>query len=158
MLTMGFWRRLIPQLIQCGRTSNTLTNGMVTATFSQLTTCISVETDATFLASLYDCYHRALLLLGGPGALPPEFHAGIVEASKRQLNALAERRKARGRPQGEDDAQDMAMLEEMEDFALEDMGKVLGMFEKDHPLLVAVSSVRELGVRTAAWDEMDGDG
>ncbi|KAI0032084.1 ARM repeat-containing protein [Vararia minispora EC-137] len=148
---------LIPQLLQCGRTSNTLTNGMVTAIFSQLTTCISVESDATFLASLYDCYHRALLILGGPVALSPEFHAGIVEASKRQLHTLAERRKARGRPAGEDERQDMALLEEMEDFALEDMGRVLSMFEKDHPLLVAVSSVRDLGVRTAAWDEMEGE-
>ena len=54
----------------------------------------------------------------------------------------------------EDEAQDAALLEEMEDFVLEDMARVLGLFEKDHPLLIAVSSVRELGVRTAAWDAM----
>ncbi|VDB95883.1 unnamed protein product [Peniophora sp. CBMAI 1063] len=148
---------LLPLLLTCGRTSNTLTNAMVAAVFSQLTSCIASETDTTFLASLYECYHKCLLLLGGPSTLPPDYHASIIDASKRQLATLAERRKSRsGRgPIGEDERQDMALLEEMEDFVLEDMAKVLSMFEKDHPLLIAVSSVRDLGIRTAAWDAME---
>ena len=131
---------------------------MVAAVFSSLTSCIASETDTTFLASLYECYHKCLLLLGGPSTLPPDYHASIIDASKRQLATLAERRKARNSrgPIDDDERQDMALVEEMEDFVLEDMAKVLGMFEKDHPLLIAVSSVRDLGIRTAAWDAMDG--
>ena len=46
------------------------------------------------------------------------------------------------------------LLEEIEDFALEDMAKLLMMLDSNHPLLVAVASVRELG--TGRW-EVDGD-
>jgi len=44
----------------------------------------------------------------------------------------------------EEEREDIALLEEMEDFALEDMGKVLALFDKRHPLLVAIGSVKEL--------------
>ncbi|KAF8147263.1 hypothetical protein B0H34DRAFT_636011, partial [Crassisporium funariophilum] len=42
---------LIPMLLACGKQSNTLTNQMVSAVFTQLITCISTEHDATFFAS-----------------------------------------------------------------------------------------------------------
>ncbi|KAF8161678.1 armadillo-type protein [Crassisporium funariophilum] len=157
---------LIPMLLSCGKASNTLTNQMVSATFLQLINCISTETSSTFLASLYKYFSEALLVIGGPDALSPQFHEGIIEATKRQLHALAERRKARAaRAAGSgaggagagavavEDRDDMALMEEIEDFALEDMGKMLAGFDKNHALLVAVAGVRDLGFNTYDSDE-----
>lgn len=53
------------------------------------------------------------------------------------------------------------LLEEMEDFALEDMAKTLMAFDSIHPLLMAVASVRELGLHLSQWeseDELSNDG
>jgi hypothetical protein len=50
----------------------------------------------------------------------------------------------------------MALVEEIEDFALEDMGKMLSTFDINHPLLVAVASVRDLGFNMYVSDE-EGD-
>lgn len=143
-------------LLVCGKTTNTLTNEMVSATFLQLINCISVESDSSFLASLFKCFADSVRIIGGPTALPYEFQEGIMEATKRQLQILADRRKARAqRPASdlEEDREDMALLEEMEDFALEDMTKMLTCFDPNHTLLIAVSSVRELGFNQ--WDSED---
>jgi importin-5 len=49
------------------------------------------------------------------------------------------------------------LLEEKEDFALEDMSKMLQYFNPNHPSLTAVSCVRESSFNQ--WgDENDGDG
>jgi len=83
--------------------------------------------------------------LGGPDALSSQFHEGIVEATKRQLHSLADKRKARAARANnpafaaEVDRDEMALVEEIEDFALEDMGKMLTTFDVNHPLLVAVA-------------------
>ena len=57
---------------------------------------------------------------------------------------------------GDFDRDEMALVEEMEDFALEDMAKMLATFDPNHPLLVAVSGVRDLGFNTYDSDE-DGE-
>ena len=44
------------------------------------------------------------------------------------------------------DRHEMTLVEEIEDFTLEDMGKMLSTFNINHPLLVAVASVRDLGL------------
>ncbi|KAF5347677.1 hypothetical protein D9758_014842 [Tetrapyrgos nigripes] len=160
---------LIPMLIQSGHVSSTLTTQMVSATLHQLINIISDEHDASFLASLFKAFTDCVQLLGGPSTcLSQEYHDGIIEATKRQLHIIAQKRRAReaGRasrgagmgmgmdvggnihPNGldEDDREDLALLEEMEDFALEDMGKMLKMLDPNHELLVAVGSVRELGM------------
>ncbi|TFY78196.1 hypothetical protein EWM64_g5813 [Hericium alpestre] len=154
---------LIPMLVSCGKNSNTLTNQMVSATFSQLINCISTETDSSFLSSLYKCFADCLRVLGGTSALPSEFQNGLIEATKRQLQTLADKRKVRaGRNPSEieDEKEDLALIEEMEDFALEDMAKLLSTLDAQHPLLIAVSSVRDLGLGLGAWDSEDegGDG
>ena len=46
----------------------------------------------------------------------------------------------------------------MEDFALEDMAKMLMCFDPNHPLLVAISSVKELGLQLAQWEGEDNEG
>lgn len=146
--------RLIPMLLACGKSSNTLTNSMVAATFHQLINCINTEHDASFLASLYKCFTDSLHVVGGPSALTPEYQSGIIEATKRQLQLLADRRKGRANraasEAGENDKEEMALLEEIEDFALEDMGKMLMVFDRNHALIIAVSSVKDLGFNS--WD------
>ena len=146
-------------LIACGKNSGTLTNQMVSATFSQLIHCISTESDASFLSSLYKCIVDCLRILGGPSALPSELHASVLEATKRQLQTIADKRKVRtARPQAEieDEKEDLALIEEMEEFALEDISKLLSMFDPNHALLIAISSVRELGLGLDAWDSEEG--
>ncbi|THG94123.1 hypothetical protein EW026_g7284 [Hermanssonia centrifuga] len=95
---------------------------------------------------------------GGPTALPQDIQVGIIEATKRQLQALADRRKARAvRPASEvaDDKEDLMLIEEMEEFALEDMAKMLSTFDPNHPLLIAISSVRDLGLHLEQWESGD---
>lgn len=149
---------VIPMLLVCGKNSGTLTNQMVSATFHQLITCISTEHDASFLASLYKCFTDSMQVIGGPSALAHEYTNGVMDATKRQLQTFAERRKTRANRAAADleEKEDMALLEEIEDFALEDMGKMLAAFDVNHPLLVAVSGVRDLGFNT--WDsDEEGD-
>lgn len=146
--------RLIPMLLAAGHQSNTLTPTLVSASFQQLISCISDEQDSSFLASLFKALTESLVVIGGPATLPQEYKDGIMDATKRQLQTMAERRRARGTNRTEDleDNEDLALIEEMEDFALEDMGKMLGLFDPQHTLLVAVSSVKELG-SGLRWDE-----
>jgi hypothetical protein len=168
-------------LLACGKSSGTLTHPMVTVTAQQLISCISTESDSSFLASLYKCFTDMLLLVG-PSALAPDFVTGIMEATKRQLQSLADKRKSRaargmgnnninngsgsnrsgregdGDGEGDPDDEDLALLEEMEDFALEDMARMLVCFDRDHPLLVAVTSVRELAVARLESDDDGGEG
>jgi len=151
---------LIPMLLSCGKTSNTLTAQMVSATFHQIINCIGSENDPSFLASLFKCFTDSLKVLGGPTALSQEFRNGVVEATKRQLQTLADKRKTRSqRPASElaDDKEDLALIEEIEDFALEDMAKLLYYMDPKHPLLVAVSSVKDLGLSQEDSDDDGGD-
>ncbi|KAF9554626.1 ARM repeat-containing protein [Agrocybe pediades] len=148
--------------------SNTLTNQMVSAVFTELIRCIGTEHDSTFLASLYKYFSESVLVIGGSEALPQQFHKDIIEATKRQLHSLADRRKSRAARANsiqvganitaDWDRDEMALVEEMEDFALEDMGKMLMAFDPNHPLLVAVASVRDLGFNTYDSDEEEDDG
>ncbi|TFK97367.1 armadillo-type protein [Pterulicium gracile] len=151
---------LIPLLLVCGKQSATLTTQMVSASFHQLISCMASETDSSFLASLYKSFHDCILVIGSPAiALTPEMQSGVIEATKRQLSMMADRRKSRlaslerwrtGGPGAqvdiEDEKEEWALYEEMEDFALEDIGRTLEILDAGHPLLVAVSSVRSLGM------------
>lgn len=136
-------------LISCGKNSGALTPQIVSGTLSQLVNCIANEPDASFLASLYRAFSDSMRLLGGPSAVATELHDGVIEATKRQLQSLADKRKARAaRPaaQIEEEREDLKFVEELEEFALEDMHKLLVVFDPNHPLLVAMSSVRQLGL------------
>ncbi|KAJ8507252.1 hypothetical protein ONZ45_g10362 [Pleurotus djamor] len=149
---------LVPMLLACGKQSNTLTNQMVSASFLKLITCISAEHDPSFLASLYKCFTDSLIVIGGPTALSPEFHEGVIEATKRQLHSFADKRRSRAQQIATgmgDSREDMALMEEIEEFALEEMVRMLECFQTGHVLIVAVSSVRDLGV--SSWDD-EGEG
>jgi hypothetical protein len=87
-----FTCRLVPTLIACGKSSSTLTNQVVSA---QLINCIGTEEDESFLASLHKCFTDTFRIVGGPSTLSTEFHNGIIEATKRQLQSIADRQKHR---------------------------------------------------------------
>ena len=168
---------------------------MVTASLSKLIYCIQIETDPSFVASLYKAVGDTLRVVGLHGALTPELTNGLMDGTKVQLQHMAEKRKrragsggvvgsgssstgsgggsavpvggggtddphhayvAQGQGQGQghddDDRDEMALMEEMEEFALEDMEKTLRMLDGQHPLLIAIASVRELGCHAYAWD------
>ncbi|KAN0081729.1 Armadillo-type fold [Tylopilus felleus] len=176
--------RLIPLLTSCGKSSGTLTSPMVTASLSKLIYCIQIETDPSFVASLYKSIADTLRVVG-VRALTPELTSGLMDGTKLQLQNMAEKRKRRpgagggngngmggaggvAGPSGggsagtdkhpqqltqdEDDQEEIALMEEMEEFALEDMEKMLHMLDEQHPLLIAVASVRELGCHRYSWD------
>ena len=136
-------------LLACGKNSGTLTPHMVTASFSQVVNCIASEKDPTFFSSLYRCFNDCMRVAGGPEGLPQEVKDAAVEATKRQLQLIADRRKARANlstKELEEETEDIKLVQEIEDYAFEDMTKMVSAFDPAHPLLVAISSVKELGL------------
>ena len=149
--------RVLPMLVSCGKASNTIDGDMVTNVVQHIASVISQERETTFLASLFKCATDCLRVWGD---LKAETRLALENAAKQQLQVLADKRKARSTRTAaeiEEDREDLALLEEMEEFALEDMAKMLGLFDTNHPLLIAISSVRELGLGLGAWDS-DGEG
>ena len=150
-------------LLSCGKNSGTLTPHMVNASFTQVISCISVEDEVSLLSSLFRCFNECMRVVGGPQALPQEVHDGIIQVTKHQLQNIADRRKARAsRAVADrdlaDEKEDLMLTEEMEDFVLEDMTKMLRTLDPNHSLLVAVSSVRELGLHLDQWESGDEGG
>jgi len=78
----------------------------------------------------------------------PKWNNRALEATKHQLQLLADQQKGRANhaasEAGENDKEEMALLEEIKGFALEDMGKMLMVFDRNHPLIIVVSSVKDL--------------
>ncbi|KAK0240872.1 armadillo-type protein [Armillaria nabsnona] len=147
---------LLPILLHSGHTSGTLTPQMIHATYAQLISCVTTEHDAGFLSSLFkslsDCLKISIQM--SHEIVTPEVKQSILDAIKRQLSRIAEMRRGRtGRQLDEEEDEDLALIEEMEDFALEDMGKLLEvLYEGRIPpgpdgeaLLVGLGSVRDLG-------------
>jgi len=135
-------------LFSYAKQRNTLMNQMVSTTFLQLFNSISAEHDSRFLASLYSYFSESLPIVGVPEALSQQIHESIIEATKRLLQSLAaDKRKARAARDvshaADFNRDEMALVEEMEDFALEDMEKMLAAFDPSHLLLVAVSGEEE---------------
>ncbi|KAH8827725.1 armadillo-type protein [Flagelloscypha sp. PMI_526] len=151
---------LVPLLLQSGKTSNTLTEPMLHATMSSLITSLTNETDLSFLASLYRSVTSSLRILGP--ALSSAYKDLLIEASKRQLSNIAERRKARAAAlsaggadeKNEEEREEWKLMEEVEDLVLEDMKALVEGFEPGHSLLVGISGVREVGM-TGWFNEDD---
>ncbi|KAG6856072.1 hypothetical protein H0H87_007683 [Tephrocybe sp. NHM501043] len=158
---------LIPMLLASGKGVAGGVGGMVEAAFHHLLACVRTEQDTSFLASLYKCINDCVRVVGGAAALPKEYVDGIVEVTKGQLQGIADRRRGRAnRVQsqaqggeaagwGGEDREEMALMEEVEDFVLEDMGKMLSVLDPAHPLLVAVAGVKDLGLNTWESEEED---
>ena len=143
---------------------------MVSATFTQVINSIELETDPSFLSSLYMCLTDCMRTILGPvpadniSSFPADYTQSIMTASRNQLQLIAEKRRTRAqrieqaqqRGIDEEDSEDLALIEEFENFALESMERVLKYFrgnEQAQGLLVAVASVRDLA--TQAFDDDD---
>lgn len=161
--------RLVPLLAACGKAAGTLTPEVVHASLAKVVYCIRMERDPTFVASLYKAIGDTLRVVG-VGALTPELTNGLMDGTRVQLQHMAERRRSRGsglgasgpgpgaggqgqaQGQDEEEQEELALVEEMEAFALEDMEKTLRILDAHHPLLIAIASVRQLG-SGRTWDE-----
>lgn len=145
-------------LLVCGKKSGTLTPGMLDSVFTPLVTIIGNEDDPSFLASLYKCFTDSTLVVGKE-SLPLAICDALIKATQNQLQMLAQKRKRRAEksPQElQEEKDDLMLVEEMEDVALEEMGKLLQAFDSAHPLLFAIGSLKDLGLRTDLW-ENEGD-
>lgn len=131
---------------------------MLNTTFNQLVNVIGAEDDPSFLASLYKCFADSVRVVGKE-SIPSSIYDGVIKATQNQLQVLAQIRKRRSEKSArelQEERDDVALLEEMEEFAFEEMAKMLQLFDESHPLLVAIGSLKALGIRTDHW-ENDGD-
>jgi importin-5 len=145
-------------LLVCGKKSNVLTLDMLDAIFNQLVNVIGAEDDPSFLASIYKCFADSARVVGKE-SLPAAVYDSVIKATQNQLQVLAQKRKRRAEKSArelQEERDDVALLEEMEEFAFEEMGKMLQLFDESHPLLFAIGSLKELSIRTEQW-EHDGD-
>ncbi|KAH7106921.1 ARM repeat-containing protein [Auriculariales sp. MPI-PUGE-AT-0066] len=142
---------LLPLLLATAKTNNLLTEQIAHAVLTQVCAGIAQEHDSSFLQTLYKCFTDATKVLGGRTIVPQTLCDDVLKATQNHLQLMAQRRKSRMHPD-EDDAEDIAYLEENEDFTLEEMGKMIKfIFDPNHPLLIAISSVKDLSQRQH-WD------
>jgi len=145
-------------LLVCGKKSGTLTPEMLNVAFNQLVNVIGAEDDPSFLASLYKCFTDVMRVVGKE-SIPAQIYDGVIKATQNQLQVLAQKRKRRSEKSArelQEERDDVALLEEMEEFAFEEMARMLQFFDESHPLLVAIGSLKALGLRTEQWDS-EGD-
>ncbi|KAF8584878.1 ARM repeat-containing protein [Ramaria rubella] len=149
---------LVPMLLVCGKKSNILTPDILNAVFNQLVTVIGGEDDPSFLASVYKCFTDSSRVVGKE-SLPNSIYDGVIKATQNQLQVLAQKRKRRSEKSErelQEEREDVVLLEEMEEFAFEEMGKMLQFFDESHPLLFAIGSLKDLSIRSEHWGK-DGD-
>ncbi|KAJ3554370.1 hypothetical protein NM688_g3146 [Phlebia brevispora] len=151
---------LVPMLLACGKNSGTLTPQMVNASFSSVVNCIASEKDPTFFASLYRCFNDCMRVAGGPEGLPQEVKDAAIEATKRQLQLIADRRKARtnlSSKELEDEREDIKLVQEIEDYGFEDMIKMVSNIDPKHSLLIAIASVKDLALDLGDSEDESGE-
>ncbi|KAG8854198.1 hypothetical protein FRB96_007754 [Tulasnella sp. 330] len=141
---------LIPMLLVCGK--STLSVNDLHTIFRTLLAALDEETESGFLSSLYKCIVDSMLVMPDH-SLPADLTVDILGATKRKLQVLAQKRKQRSdhifsqsSEDAEEEREDMALLEELEDFELDEMSRFLRVVDPNHPLLVAIGSVRDLAV------------
>ncbi|QRV78468.1 importin subunit beta-3 [Ceratobasidium sp. AG-Ba] len=156
---------IIPTLITSGNSTGVISPDEMNAIFLQITRAIQPEGDSGFLASLCKCLADSLLVVGRQAIIAPLANE-ISAACKAQLAALASRREMRTRrvkygPEWEEDKEDMLLLQELEDSAFDEMGRLLKFLDPNHPvslivhipdtadylkLLIAIGSIKEMGL------------
>ena len=137
---------------------------MVTAIFNQLVSCISSESDTSFLVPFYKCFTDSLLIIGGYFNLPQEYYYSIIDATKNQLQVPADKQKgwsiqlARAGEVDGWDKEDISLYKQLEEFMLQEMKRLLSELldgNEKQVLRIAISSVRDLGLND--WDDDDND-
>ncbi|QRV93246.1 importin subunit beta-3 [Ceratobasidium sp. AG-Ba] len=129
--------KIIPTLITSGNSTGVISPDEMNAIFLQITRAIQPEGDSGFLASLCKCLADSLLVVGRQAIIAPLANE-ISAACKAQLAALASRREMRARrvkygPEWEEDKEDMLLLQELEDSAFDEMGRLLKFLDPNHP-------------------------
>ncbi|KAF8732544.1 ARM repeat-containing protein, partial [Rhizoctonia solani] len=133
---------LIPTLVMSGNSTGVISPEELNAIFLQVTRAIQPEGDAGFLGSLCKCLADSLLVVGRQAIVQPLVNE-ISVACKAQLAALASRRDMRARrlkrgPEWEEDKEDMLLLQELEDAALDEMGRLLTFLDSSHQQYAAL--------------------
>ncbi|KAG8968327.1 hypothetical protein FRC03_007786 [Tulasnella sp. 419] len=148
---------LIPMLLACGK--SVITPTVLHTVFTELLAAITAETEFGVLSSLYRSVSEALMVAGIDN-LTPQLAEGITKATQNHLQTLAERRRKRADYLQSEDAidieelkEDMGLMEELEEFALEEMNSLIKILDPNHALLVAIGSVKELGVTSNFYSE-----
>jgi len=140
---------LIPVLIVCGKESDTLTPVMLNEIFERVISAISCESDPSYLASLYKCFTDSARVVQMQSLRSDQADI-IIKATQNHLQVLAQKRRARSdRIRGsdwEEEKEDILLMEDMENFALDAMSSMLELFDTNHPLIIAIGSIKEMGV------------
>jgi len=151
-------------LLACAKQNGTLSPETSETVLTQLVLCLKSQTDPGYLASLFKSLTDSLVTIGGTP--PSDILSDALGAAQTQLQIIAQKRTVRsqrlnggvtGASAGgteEEDREEALLLEEMENFELEEMRKFLKMVDPNHPLLVAIGSIMELGI--GKWEEDDG--
>ena len=152
--------RVIPRLVECAKDSNMADEPFVNGVFVPIIDAMPNEPDAGFLASLYKCFSESARAVNA-SALSPELVNGFIKATQNQLHSLAQRRKSRAdRIHGrdwEEEKEDIMLMEEMEGFALEEIQKALEALDPQHPLLIAVGSVKSMRLSGSYESDFEDD-
>jgi hypothetical protein len=145
-------------LIVSGR--SILTETDLQTIFRTLIAAINEENDMSTLSALYKSVVDSMLVTA-PQTVPSDISNDIVHETEKKLHTIAQKRKFRAEHLLVQDAEDSAedqddvrMLEELEDFVLDEVARFLGLLNSNHPVLIAVSSVRQLGVIRHDDDEL----
>lgn len=141
-------------LISCG--TSVLTQPELQTIFRSILSAINEENDPGFLSSLYKSINDAMLVIPA-NTIPPDLSTDIISSTQSKLRSIGQRRKGRferaysqqAPEDAEEEREDMLLMEELEDFALDEIARLLRAFDPNHLLLITVSSVRELGIGTS---------
>jgi importin-5 len=131
--------RLVPMLLTCSKENSILKSQIVPATFLQLIHCINTETEPLFLSRLLKCFIKSLKRVGGPTHLSPELINGLVEAMRRQLDNIADKRK-------QEQISKWSIVETWEASALKDAENLLRYLDPKHPLLTDLLSMASVNL------------
>lgn len=147
---------MIPPMLQIAKSvGNASVAGDI---FTKLIEAFVRENDMAYLALLYSKFSECLKIMDAP--LPNELRTAFDSATQFQLTTMAETRQSRQNEQGGWDHMEReaeSELEEAEDMALDEIGKVLYQVDGNHPLLAMAGSVRELGLGDHTWQDEEDD-
>lgn len=148
----GLTCRMIPPLLQIAKhVGNAAVAGEI---FGKLNAALQSESDPAYLALLYSKFTESLAVMQAP--LPADYRQAFDAATQHQLQTIGEARQARQTEQLDWDHTDRGIAaeeEEAETMALDEMAKAVHAVDEQHSLLVAIGSVRELGLQDGAWED-----
>lgn len=122
--------------------------------FGKLNAALQSESDPAYLALLYSKFTESLAVMQAP--LPADYRQAFDAATQQQLTTIGEARQRRQAEQLDWDHTERAIEaeeEEAESMALDEMAKAVHAVDAGHSLLVAIGSIRELGLQDGGWED-----